>query len=113
METLEKPVQRGGKRRWTSEQKLALIQEWQNGLPVEEVSRRHAISAAQLYKWRRDMERGLAERGEMVPRSQVAALQKRVEELERALGRKALEVDVLKKAFELKGLKPPEGMSGG
>jgi hypothetical protein len=41
------------------------------------------------------------------------ALQKRVEELEKALGRKALEVDVLKKAFELKGLKPPEGMSGG
>jgi hypothetical protein len=32
-------------------------------------------------------------------------LQKRVDELERALGQKALEADVLKKAFELKGLK--------
>ena len=39
-----------------------------------------------------------------------AGLKKRVEELERALGRKALEVDVLKKAFELKGLKLPEGI---
>jgi hypothetical protein len=36
--------------------------------------------------------------------------QKRVEELERALGRKALEVDVLNKAFELKGLRFPEGI---
>ena len=32
-----------------------------------------------------------------MPKSQVLGLQKRVEELERALGRKALEVDVLKK----------------
>jgi hypothetical protein len=40
----------------------------------------------------------------------VLGVQKRVEELERALGRKALEVDVLQKAFELKGLKLPEGI---
>ena len=114
MEVSEKPVQRNGnaKRHWTAEQKLALVQEWRNGLPVEEVSRRHAVASAQLYKWRRDMERGLAERGEMVPKSQVASLQRRVEELERALGRKALEVDVLKKFYEAKGFKLPEGTSG-
>jgi len=112
METLEKPVQSNGKRRWSAEQKLEVIQEWRKGLPLEEVSRRHGVATSQLYKWKRDMERGLEERGEMVPRSQIAALQKRVEELEKALGRKALEVDVLKKAFELKGLKPPEATSG-
>jgi hypothetical protein len=39
-----------------------------------------------------------------VPKRHVRGLQKRGEELERALGRKALEVDVLKKAFALKGL---------
>jgi hypothetical protein len=43
----------------------------------------------------------------------VVTLQKRIEELERALGRKTLELEVLKKAFELKGLKLPEGTSGG
>ena len=43
----------------------------------------------------------------------MSGLQKRIDELERALGRKALEVDVLKKAFELKGLKSPEGTYGG
>lgn len=45
--------------------------------------------------------------------SLVGGLQKRVEELERALGRKALVVDVLKKAFELKGFNSPEGTYGG
>ena len=49
----------------------------------------------------------------MIPRSQVAVLQKRIDELERALGRKAYELEVLKKVFELKGLKLPEGISGG
>jgi hypothetical protein len=51
--------------------------------------------------------------GKLVPKSLAGGLQKRVDELERALGRKALEVDVLKKTFELKGLKLPEETYGG
>jgi len=109
METVVMPVQKNGKRVWNSQQKLAILQEWQQGTPLEELCRRHSLNAAQLYRWKRALERGLKDQGELVPRSQVAALQKRVEELERALGRKSLEVDVLKKAFELKGIKPPEG----
>jgi len=113
METAVRPVQnngRGMRRRWNSEQKLAVLQEWKNGVPLEEVCRKYAVNAAQMYRWKRSLDQGLKEPGEMVPKSQVLGLQKRVEELERALGRKALEVDVLKKAFELKGLKLPEGM---
>lgn len=111
METAIKPVQngRGRKRRWPAEQKLAVLQEWRNGVPLEEVCRKYGVNAAQMYRWRRSLEQGLKESGEMVPRSQVVGLQRRVEELERALGRKALEVEVLKKAFELKGLRLPEG----
>jgi hypothetical protein len=45
-----------------------------------------------------------------VPKHQIGALQRKVEELEKALGRKAMEVDILKKFFELKGLKLPEGI---
>ena len=113
METAVRPVQnngRGVRRRWNAEQKLAVLQEWKNGVPLEEVCRKYAVNAAQMYRWKRSLDQGLKEPGEMVPKSQVLGLQKRVEELERALGRKALEVDVLKKAFELKGLKLPEGM---
>ncbi len=110
-----KPVQGSGGRRgrWPTETKPAALQEWRSGLPVEEVCRKFGMSAALLYRWRHTVERGLKETGELVPRSQVAALHQRIDELERALGRKALEVEVLKKAFERKGLKLPEGMSGG
>jgi transposase-like protein len=112
METAVKPVQngRGRKRRWPAEQKLAILQEWKNGVPLEEVCRKYAVNAAQIYSWKRRLDQGLKESGELVPKSQVLGLQKRVEELERALGRKALEVELFKKVFELKGLRSPEGM---
>jgi transposase-like protein len=111
METAMKPVQggRGRKRRWPAEQKLAILQEWQNGVPLEEVCRKYAINVAQMYSWKRRLDQGLKESGELVPKSQVLWLQKRVEELERAWGRKALEVDLFRKVYELKGLRLPEG----
>ena len=111
METIVKPAQngRGRKRRWPAEQKLAVLQEWQNGVPLEEVCRKYAVNAAQMYRWKRSLDQGLKESGEMVPKSQVLGLQQRIEELERALGRKALEVELFKKVFELKGLRLPEG----
>ena len=111
MEPAVRPVQdgRSRKRRWPAEQKLAVLQEWKNGAPLEEVCRRYGLNAAQMYRWKRSLEQGLKESGEMVPKGQVLGLTKRVDELERALGRKALEVEVLKKTYELKGLKLPEG----
>ncbi len=110
METTGATVQKPKNRHWTLEQKLALLQEWRQGTPLQEVCRRQGVSANHLYRWRRDLERGLGERGELVPKSQVTVLQRKVEDLEKALGRKAMEVDVLKKFFELKGLRLPEGL---
>ncbi|MGH8003947.1 MAG: transposase [Limisphaerales bacterium] len=112
METTTLPVQPrkiSGKKRWDVEQKLAILREWKEGLPVQEVCRRYGLHASQVYSWRRALERGLQNQGELIPKAQALALQRKVEELERALGRKALEVDILKKVFELKGLKLPEG----
>ncbi|MGH7383428.1 MAG: transposase [Candidatus Methylomirabilales bacterium] len=109
MEVDSMPVQKHTRRRRTLEQKLAMLQEWRDGLPQAEVCRKYGVSGAPLYKWRRDLERGLADRGELVPRSQVTGLQKRVDELEKALGRSSLENQILKKFYELKGLKLPEG----
>ncbi len=73
METALKPVQngRGRKRRWPAEQKLAVLQEWKNGIPLEEICRKYAINAAQMYRWKRSLDQGLKESGEMVPKSQV------------------------------------------
>ena len=80
---------------------------------MEELCRKYAVTATQMYKWKHSLDQGLKDSGEWVAKSVVGGLQKRIEELERALGRKALEVDVLKKAFALKGLKSPEGTYGG
>ena len=112
METEVMPGQNGSGRkgRWSAERKLSVLQEWQQGLPLEEVCRRHGVNASKLQRWKKAMDRSLKDSGELIPRSQIGALQRKIDELERALGRKALEVDVLKKAFELKGLKLPEGM---
>ena len=110
METTQTTVQRRPKRYWTAEKKLGILEEWRNGIPTEELCRRYGIAASQISKWKRDLEQGLKERGEMVPKSQVAGLQKKVEELESALGRKTMEVDVLKKIYEIKGLKLPDGL---
>lgn len=99
MDTMMKPVQngRGRRRQWSSEQKLTVLQEWQAGVLLEEICRKYAVNAAQMYRWKRSLDQGLKESGKLVPKSLVGGLQKRVDELERALGRKALEVDVLKK----------------
>ena len=111
MEAVALPVQkRRSRRKLTPEEKLIILQEWKNGLPLEEVCRKHSLAAQQLYKWRRDLNRGLTERGELVPKSLLAARDRRIEELEKALGRAAMEVDVLKKTFELKGIKSPDGI---
>lgn len=114
MENTENTVQKGIRnnyKRYTPEEKLAIVQEWkQQGLSLEEVCRKHGLHALTVHKWKKSLERGLQERGDLIPKAQLTALQKKVDELERALGRKALEADILKKAFELKGLKLPEGM---
>jgi hypothetical protein len=52
------------------------------------------VNAAQMYRWKRSLDQGLKEPGELVPKSHVLRLQKRVEELEWAQGRKASETEV-------------------
>lgn len=56
------------------------------------------------------LDHGLRDHGELIPKSRLLPLQRKIDELERALGRKALEVDILKKFCELKDLRLPEGM---
>jgi transposase-like protein len=106
MDTVMKPVRngRGRRRQWSGEQKLTVLQEWQTWVPLEEICRKSAVHVAQMYRWKRSLDQGLKESGKWVPKSHMRGLQKRGEELERALGRKALDVDGLKKAFALKRL---------
>ena len=97
-------------RRWTTEEKLSIVKEFTDGASIQELCRKYGFQPATLYKWRQKFEVEAKVQEQSVPKTQLIALQKRVDELERALGRKAMEVDVLKKVFEAKGLKFPDGI---
>lgn len=108
------------RRRWTSSQKLRMVEEtMQPGNSVSRIARQYGVSPAQLYKWRRLMLEGgataVAAEEKVVSVSEVAALKKRIAELERVLGKKTMENEVLKAAVELarkKKLISPAPLSG-
>ena len=79
-------------------------------MSVSFVARRAGIAPSQLFAWKRRMLEGGCEAvqadEEVVGTSKLRELEKRVRELERLLGRKAMEVEILKEALELTGKKP-------
>jgi len=111
MQMIQNPEAKSGRpSRFSTEQKLSILQQWQAGTPVVELCRTHSLKAGAIYRWKKHLDQGLSDRGEIIPQSRLVPLQRKIEELERALGRKALEVDILKKFCELKELRLPEGM---
>ena len=100
------------RRRWTTEEKVRIVEEtYLPGTSVSIVARRYGISANQLFTWRRLMARGAftaASAGEeVVGTSRVRELEKRVRDLERLLGRKTMEAEILKEALDLARAKKP------
>ena len=93
------------RRRYSAEQKLRLVEEtMQPGMTVSAVARLHGVSPSLLFNWRRLMSEG----GQVAVRADedVVAVS-RFRELERLLGRKPLEVEVLKEALAAaRGKKP-------
>ena len=94
------------RRRWSIEEKHSIIQEtYLPGMSLSQVARKYAISPCQLFKWRRLMEEGALEgiRGEegVVPKSQLRELERQIRELERMLGKKTLENEILREAVKL------------
>lgn len=52
-------MERDGRRRWTAEQKLAVLQEGrQTGMTVSEVCRRHELQPSQYYAWEKQAREG-------------------------------------------------------
>ena len=83
------------------------------------VARRHKIAPSHLFLWRRLREEGtlttLACEENVVPESEVKKLKKRIRELERQLGRKTMDVEILKEGIELarkKKLISPQKLPG-
>ena len=93
------------RRRWTASEKVRIVEEtFEPGMTVSLVARRHGVAPNQLFTWRRLVVEGAltaAGSGEqVVPASDYRALQRQVRELQRLLGKKTLEAEILKEALE-------------
>lgn len=105
VEVIEGP-RLGRRRRFSAQEKQRFIEEAsQPGSSMSLVGRRYGISTSQLFKWRRLMEEGslssLGADEAVVPESDVKRLKAQVRELERMLGRKTMEVEILKEAVKI------------
>ena len=104
------------RRRVSTELKLAVVAEtMQPGMSVSYVARRHRLSPSLVFRWRQLMSEGGKEAvradDEVVAASEVRRLEERVRELERLLGRKTMEVEILKEALDLALAKKPTLLS--
>lgn len=93
------------RRRWSAAEKAALVREtYEPGMSVSLVARKHGISASQLFGWRKlEREGGLVavHAGEsVVPASELAAARAQIAQLQRMLGKKTMEAEILKEAVE-------------
>lgn len=102
----------GRRRRWTAAQKLRMVEEtWQTGESISEVARRNGVAPNLLYRWRRLLIEGGAVAVQaddaVTGNGDVRRLEERIRELERQLGRKTLEVEILKEALAKTRAKKP------
>ncbi len=102
MELLTQPERR---RRWSVEQKLAMVRESNEpGQTVSMVARRHGVNPNQLFHWRKLYQDGglsAVDAGEqVVAASELADALKQIRELQRMLGKKTMENEILREAVE-------------
>jgi transposase len=102
----------GRRRRWSSVEKLRIVEETlENGTSISVVARRNGVAANLLYRWRRLMLDGgaVAVSGDddVTSNRAVRQMEERIRELERQLGRKTLEVEILKEALDKSRSKKP------
>jgi len=101
-----KAAQPGRRRRFSSEEKSRMLDEAAApGESISSVARRYGVSPSLMFRWRQQRDEGsLAglEAGEtVVAQSEVRQLQAQVRELERLLGRKTLENEILRDAVRI------------
>lgn len=94
------------RRRWTAAEKVQFVEEaMQPGMSVSFVARKHGIAPNLLFRWKKLMIEGgktaVQAEGEVVSKAELKALRKRVNQLERLLGRKTMEVEILREAVGL------------
>src|SRR5438270_572174 len=90
------------RRRFTTEQKLAVIAEtMQPGFSVSYVARRNGLCSSLIYRWRRLLIEARHEAVRRVPDSGVRPLDERIRSLKRLVVCKMLELEILRQTLAL------------
>ena len=102
----------GRRRRWSAAEKLRIVEETLQGHDsISAVARRNGVAPNLLYRWRKLMLEGgsIAVSGDdsVTSNRTVREMEARIRELERQLGRKTLEVEILKEALNKARSKKP------
>ena len=100
------------RRRWSTAEKVRLVEEaMQPGSSVSFVARRYGLSPSLLFTWKRRMLEGghqaVQADEDVVGTSRVRELERRIRDLERLLGRKTMEVEILKEALDVARAEKP------
>ena len=94
------------RRRWSVSEKIRMVEDTERpGMNVSFVVRQNGISPNLLFRWRKLVKEGglsaLKADESVVGTSEVKQLKNRIRELERILGRKTLEAEILQEALEV------------
>ncbi len=102
----------GRRRRWSAAEKLRIVEETlYDGESISAVARRNSVAPNLLYRWRKLMLEGgsiaVTWDDSVTSNKTVREMETRIRELERQLGRKTLEVEILKEALDKSRSKKP------
>ena len=94
------------RRRWSISEKVRMVEEtYLPGMSVSQVARMNAVAPSMLFKWRKLMTDGgkvaIDADDQVVSLSEAKAMKKQIRELERMLGKKTMEVEILRDMLEL------------
>ena len=100
-----KPEGRPKRRQYTVEERIKLLDEAdQPGESISTVARKHGVSPSVMFRWRQLRESGaitsLKADEELVPASEMRTARAKIRELQRLLGKKTEEAEILKEGLE-------------
>lgn len=112
MSEIEIVTDGGRRRRWSAAEKLRMVEETlDERASISVVARRNGVAPNLLYRWRRLMLDGgavaVSEDDDVTSNRTVRQMEDRIRELERQLGRKTLEAEILREALDKARSKKP------
>lgn len=93
------------RKRRSPQEKIAIVQQsFESDVSVSMVARQYGIAASQLFLWRKQYQEGsltaVTAGEQVVPASELASAIKQIKELQRLLGKKTMENELVKEAVD-------------